>query len=161
MGRIKYVIIFTVIILIALYFIPIPHRIQADMPAVMYNEEGQYTFSINARRHNYLLKQDYLIPEIKVYSKEDTLFSFDDIDYSMYKSSIPIEDTGDISHISFFYYIGNTNNLSHGFLDYSEKGNCYILKTEDFICIAPAENSADAHKVIQYFKDNNFDPDIK
>lgn len=161
MGRIRDTVLIAILILIAVYFIPIPHRIQADMPAVMYNKEGQYTFSINARRHNYILKQDCFIPEIKVYSGDETVFSFEDIDYSMYKSDIPVYDIGEISNVSFFYYEEETNSMTRGNLYYSEKGNCFILKTEDFTCIAPAENSSEAQKVIQYFKDNNFDLEIK
>ncbi len=160
MGKIKNIAIISILIFIAAYFIPIPHRIHAEMPAIIYNSEGSYTFSINARRHNYLIKHDCIIPEIKVYSDNETVFSFEDIDYSMYKSSIPIEDTGDVTHVSFLYYTDNTNNMEPASLVYAKDESCFILKTEGFTCIAPAESNEDAQKIIQYFKDKNFDPGL-
>ncbi len=139
MRKIRIVFIIAIIIFLLLYFIPYPHRIKADIPARLEGEEGEYTFSINARRHNYLLKDDTLIPEIKIYRGDETIFSFVDIDYSMYNSSIPITGDENISYVSFAYYDGKNNALRPATLEFSENKNIYMLETEEIKCFAPAD----------------------
>ncbi len=150
MRKIRIILIVFVIIFLLLYFIPYPHRINAEFPARLVGEEGEYTFSLNARRHNYLLKRDTLIPEIKIYQGDETMFSFVDIDYSMYNSSIPIEGDENISYVSFAYYDGKNNILKPAKLRFSETRNIYMLETEDFTCFAPYDvNEAEFDALIK------------
>ncbi len=126
-------------VFLLIYFIPYPYRIKADMSAKLLNDDSSYTFSINARRHKYLIRNDTYIPEIKIWKGDEVIFSFADIDYSMYESSIPVKGDENISIVSFSYYDGKSNLLKPATLTFSETKNIYMLETENFTCIAPAE----------------------
>lgn len=147
-------IIVTIILLFSLlYFIPIPQKINVELPAIKLNDETEveYTLSINVWKLNFLFQDNKAVGKFTLSSAGTVIFN--DAKFNTYVHVFPnVDNQKAIEYLSFSVYESRVNQYIPASIHYILDENYFVLAFTDSAYIAPADNLEQANMIYEYFK---------